>query len=69
MIKLEMVCVDGETVLEAETRDPKAALQFLEKQDHEGTTITLKIDTSDHHFIYCVLNTMANAKRKATDRQ
>lgn len=45
MFHLHIDCVDGETAYSHSSRDKTSLLKFLERYDHEGSNLTLVIDT------------------------
>lgn len=48
MFHLHIDCVDGETVYSHSSKDKTSLLKFLERYDHEGSSITLVIDKGPH---------------------
>lgn len=60
-ITLGIHAVDGEHFYELQTKEVEAALKQLNSYDHEGSSISLKIE-ADNEDAYKILNVLMEAK-------
>jgi hypothetical protein len=54
--------VDGETHAHLQTAYAAKALEFLQRFDHEGSSVYLRIDVDDPETIYRLLTTTTTPK-------
>jgi hypothetical protein len=48
MFALTISCVDGETLYQLTTSNPRICRRFLEQHDHEGSSVSLFVTDSDN---------------------
>lgn len=62
-IKIGVVFVDGATTADLSTDDPKHAISFLKSNDHEGSGISIFIESFTHEEVYELLDYLKKRKK------